>query len=391
MILIDKPFVSDFLVKTIKKNNFPIIATNVAKTMISDESLNWISENEAMDFFKKNPTTLLYSNSENAISWIEKNLAFSKLPSQIQLFKNKILFRELVKDIFPNYYFKGVKLTDLNTVNIEQLKFPLIVKPAVGFFSLAVHKVDSIKEWNAVLNNIEQEIETFKGMYPKEVVNVSDFIIEEYIEGDEYAIDCYFNEAGKPVILNIMHHIFSSAKDVSDRVYITSKEVIEKYKPQIETFLQHVGEKAALKNFPMHVEIRVDKTGKINPIEINPLRFGGWCTTGDISYFAYGFNSYEQYLNKKTPNWDEILKTRKDKKYNLIVLDNNSGIQETKIKTFNYNLLLKDFEKPLNLRKVNFKKYAVFGFLFTETSKNNEFETTAILASNLKKYITIKE
>jgi len=391
MILIDKPFVSDFLVKTIKKNNFPIIATNVAKTMISDESLNWISENEAIDLFKKNPTTLLYSNSENAISWIEKNLAFSKLPSQIQLFKNKILFRELVKDIFPNYYFKGVKLTDLNTVNTEQLKFPLIVKPAVGFFSLAVHKVDSIKEWNAVLNNIEQEIETFKGMYPKEVVNVSDFIIEEYIEGDEYAIDCYFNEAGKPVILNIMHHIFSSAKDVSDRVYITSKEVIEKYKPQIETFLQHVGEKAALKNFPMHVEIRVDKTGKINPIEINPLRFGGWCTTGDISYFAYGFNSYEQFLNKKTPNWDEILKTRKDKKYNLIVLDNNSGIQETKIKTFNYNLLLKDFEKPLNLRKVNFKKYAVFGFLFTETSKNNEFETTAILASNLKKYITIKE
>ena len=391
MILIDKPFVSDFLVKTIKKNNFPIIATNVAKTMISDESLNWISENEAIDLFKKNPTTLLYSNSENAISWIEKNLAFSKLPSQIQLFKNKILFRELVKDIFPNYYFKGVKLTDLNTVNTEQLKFPLIVKPAVGFFSLAVHKVDSIKEWNAVLNNIEQEIETFKGMYPKEVVNVSDFIIEEYIEGDEYAIDCYFNEAGKPVILNIMHHIFSSAKDVSDRVYITSKEVIEKYKPQIETFLQHVGKKTALKNFPMHVEIRVDKTGKINPIEINPLRFGGWCTTGDISYFAYGFNSYEQFLNKKTPNWDEILKTRKDKKYNLIVLDNNSGIQETKIKTFNYNLLLKDFEKPLNLRKVNFKKYAVFGFLFTETSKNNEFETTAILASNLKKYITIKE
>ncbi len=391
MILIDKPFVSDFLVKTIKENNFPVIATTVAKSMISDDSLNWISEKEAIELFKKDPNTPLYSNSENAISWIEQNLSFSKLPSQIQLFKNKILFRELIKDAFPNYFFKGVKLADLPKLNAKQLKFPLIIKPAVGFFSLAVHKVDSVEEWNTILNNIEQEIEAFKGMYPKEVVNVSDFIIEEYIEGEEYAIDCYFNTKGKPKILNVMHHIFSSAKDVSDRVYMTSKEIIEKNKSEIEDFLQIVGQKAQLKNFPMHVEIRIDKTGKINPIEINPLRFGGWCTTGDISYFAYDFNSYEQFLYEKSPNWNEILKTRKDKKYNLIVLDNNSGIKESNIKAFNYNLLLKDFKKPLNLRKVDFRKYAVFGFLFTETSKGNEKELNTILSSNLKKYITIKE
>jgi biotin carboxylase len=391
MILIDKPFASDFLIKTIKENHFPIIATKVAKSMISDNELNWISEKEAIEQFKKEPKTPLYSNSENAISWIEKNLGFSKLPNQIQLFKNKILFRELVKDAFPNYFFQGVKLADLTKLDAEVLPFPLIIKPAVGFFSLAVHKVDSIEEWNSVLNNIEQEIEDFKGMYPKEVVNVSDFIIEAYIEGEEYAIDCYFNENGKPIVLNVMHHIFSSAKDVSDRVYMTSKEIIEKYKPEIEDFLLIVGQKAQLKNFPMHVEIRIDKTGKINPIEINPLRFGGWCTTGDISYFAYGFNSYEQFLYKKSPNWNEILETRKEKKYNLIVLDNNSGIKESNIKAFNYNLLLKDFEKPLNLREVDFKKYAVFGFLFTETTENNEYETNAILASNLRKYITIKE
>ena len=141
----------------------------------------------------------------------------------------------------------------------------------------------------------------------------------------------------------------------------------------------------------MHVEVRIDSNGNLKPIEINPLRFGGWCTTGDISYFAYGINSYEYFLYEKTPNWKEILKTRKDKKYNLIVLDNNSGIKENNIESFNYELLLKDFEKPLNLRKVDFKKYSVFGFLFTETSTNNEHETNTILASNLKKYITIKE
>ena len=231
-------------------------------------------------------------------------MSFSKLPSQIQLFKNKILFRELLKDAFPNYFFKGVQLTELSKIETATLKFPLILKPAVGFFSLAVHKIDNAAEWQTVLANIEQEIASFKGMYPKEVVDVSDFIIEQYIEGEEYAVDCYFNKNGDPVVLNVMHHIFSSDKDVSDRVYSTSKEIIEKHKSKIEAFLKIVGEKAQLKNFPMHVEIRVDSNNTIIPIEINPLRFGGWCTTGDMSYFAYGFNSYEQFLYQKTPNWD---------------------------------------------------------------------------------------
>ena len=390
MLLIDKPFVSDFLIKTIKENNFPIISTEASKSMIPDESLNWISEKEAIDCYKNNSDLLLYSNSENAISWIEKNLSFSKLPSKIQHFKNKILFRELVKDAFPNYFFKGVQLSQLSKIDTATLKFPLILKPAVGFFSLAVYKVDNASEWQAVLTNIQQEIASFKGMYPKEAVDVSDFIIEQYIEGEEYAIDCYFNKNGDPVVLNVMHHIFSSDNDVSDRVYSTSKNIIEKYKSEIEAFLKIVGEKADLKNFPIHVEIRVDNDNNIIPIEINPLRFGGWCTTGDMSYFAYGFNSYEQFLHQKTPNWNAIFETRKDKLYSLIVLDNNSGIKEKDIASFNYELLLKDFKKPLNLRKVDFRKYAVFGFLFIETSKENKTELNAILTSNLRKYITVK-
>lgn len=391
MILIDKPFVSDFLVKTIKDNRFPVIATDVAKSMITDESLNWISEKDAIELLEKQDNYPLYTNSENSINWIEKHLKTSKLPSQIRLFKNKIAFRELLKDAFPNYYFKGVKLKDLKNLEASKLKFPFIIKPAVGFFSLAVHKVDNISDWEKIIANIDAEIEAFEGMYPKEVVDVTDFIIEEFIEGEEYAFDCYFNKNGEPIVLNIMHHTFSSAKDVSDRVYSTSKEIIEQHKPKIEDFLKIVGKKAQLSNFPMHVEIRIDKNGKLQPIEINPLRFGGWCTTGDISYFAYGINSYEYFISQKVPNWSEILKSREDKKYNLIVLDNNSGIKEKNIESFNYELLLKDFEKPLNLRKVDFKKYAVFGFLFTETTKNSDAETNKILTSNLKKYLTIKE
>jgi len=391
MILIDKPFVSDFLIKTIKENNFQIVETNVAKEMISDKSLHWVSEAAAIDNFKENLNFPIYSNSENAISWIEKKLEFTDLPAKIQLFKNKITFRELVKDAFPNYFFKGVNFEDLKTLAPQNLKFPLVIKPAVGFFSLAVHKVDNCKEWETVLPIIESEIETFKDMYPKEVVDVTDFILEAYIEGEEYAIDCYFNENGEVVILNILHHIFSSDKDVSDRVYTTSKEIFEIYYAEIESFLQLIGLKAGLINFPMHVEVRIDSNKKVIPIEINPLRFGGWCTTGDISWFAFGINSYEYFLNNKKPNWTEIFRNRLKNQYNLIVLDNNSGLKETDIESFNYNLLLKDFKKPLNLRKVDYKQYAVFGFLFTETHIGEDDELKNILTSDLKKYIIVRK
>jgi len=391
MILIDKPFVSDFLINTIKKKQFQIIDTASAKTMIKDNSLNWISEDEAVKIYKNDENLKVYSNSENAISWIENNLRESELPTQLKLFKNKITFREFVKEIFPDYFFKGVQFKELKNINPIELKFPLIVKPAVGFFSLAVHKIDNLKEWKAIIPTIENEIKEFKGMYPKEVVDVTEFIIEEYINGEEYAVDCYFNNEGEAVILNIMHHTFSSAKDVSDRVYSTSKKIIEQYFFEIQYFLQQVGAKASLKNFPMHVEVRINSDGKVHPIEINPLRFGGWCTTGDISWYAFGINSYACFFENKKPDWNAILSSRAEKKYNLIVLDNNSGIAEKNIDSFNYDLLLLDFKKPLNLRRVDFKKYAVFGFLFTETTNENEQEVQQILTSDLKKYITLKK
>jgi len=391
MIIIDKPFVSDFLIETIGKNNFQIISTVEARDLIKDKSLNWITEEEAKNNIEKNPNTKVYTNSENSISWIEKHFGSSNLPSQIEIFKNKIKFRELLKDSFPNYFFKGVKFEDLRNINIAGLKFPFIVKPAVGFFSIAVHKVDSVTEWEETLNKIEYEIKTLEGMYPKEVIDTTDFIIEEFIEGEEYAIDCYFDNSGEPVLLNILHHLFSSEKDVSDRVYSTSEEILGKHKSKIQDFLKSIGEKVNLQNFPAHVEVRIDSNGEVHPIEVNPFRFGGWCTTGDLSWYAFGFNSYEYFLNGKKPNWNEIFRTRKNIKYSIIVLDNNSGIDGNDIESFDYDKLLSDFENPLSLRKVDFNKYPVFGFLFIKTICGNELELNNILTSNLTKYIVRKE
>jgi len=385
MILIDNPYISDFLIKTIKENNFEIIATKEAKFLINDDSLNWISENDAKNKLLIRPNPLVYTNSENSLTWIFNNLKETNLPEQIGLFKDKLKFRELTKGMFPDFLFRKIKIEDIKTLDIDELKLPFVIKPSLGFFSIGVHIIRNKSDWYAAQKELNYD--NLKSIYPKEVMDASTFIIEEYIEGEEFAIDAYFNNDGEVVILNILHHIFSSSTDVSDRVYSTSKSIISKYKKSVEEFLKTIGKKADLKNFPLHVEVRINEKGVIKPIEINPQRFGGWCTTGDLAWYAFKFNSYQYFIQNKKPNWDEIFKTMKDKIYSIILLNNNSGFIPSEISHFDFDMLKQDLENIVVIRKLDFNKYNAFGILFTETNKGNERELKEILNSDLTKYI----
>lgn len=389
MILLDKPYVSNLLKETIEKNKFKIVDNAIPSDLVSTKNFNLVSEQDAINHIKENPNTAIYSNSENAISWIEKNLAFTNLPEKISLFKNKITFRELIQDIYPNYYFKGFKFEDIDKIKLDTIPFPFIIKPAVGFFSMGVHKVDSKEEWQTTVSQIKKEMKETSHLYPDEVLNTSDFIIEECIIGDEFAIDCYFDNEGKPVVLNIMEHIFSSGKDVSDRIYFTGKKVIEKHINNVYNFLNKIAELANVKNFPTHIEVRITQEGTIIPIEVNPMRFGGWCSSVDMAWFAYGINEYEYFLNNKKPDWTHILAQKNNQVNCIVILDNNSGINSDEIKEFDYELLLADFKNPLDLRKTNFREYPVFGLLFVESESENSDEISHILKSNLKKYIKL--
>jgi hypothetical protein len=390
MILLDYPYVSEFLIQTIVENKFAVIATKEAKEIAGTNDINWITKEDAARLLKENPHTPIYTNSENSISWIQQNTQGTRLPEIIDLFKNKYKFRSLIQEAYPDYFFASVPMEKLRNLDVSKFRFPFIIKPAVGFFSIAVYKVDAATEWVGTVEKIENDILRTQSLYPKEVIGTTEFIIEQYIPGEEYAFDCYFDGEGNPVVLNILHHVFTSENDVSDRVYSSSPEIIQKLQIPVLDFLEVIRSKIQLKNFPLHIEIRIDEEGRLFPIEVNPMRFGGWCTTGDLAWFAYGINSYEHFLYSKKPDWDAIFKTRKGRKYSLILLDNTTGFKPEEIDRFDFDALLHDFEKPLHLRKIDLDKFGVFGFLFTETDKDNDAELTAILHSNLKKYIRLK-
>ena len=389
MYLIDKPYISEFLLDTIRENNYKIIATREAKELVTDSSLNWISEEEAILSLKNNPYQPVYSNSENALSWIENNFNESELSKQINVFKDKVAFREQIKAIFPDFKFQKVKLQDIQNIGTEDLSFPFVIKPSVGFLSLGVYIIEDENDWANAKKEITQE--NMKSIFPKKVLDTSHFIIEDFIQGEEYAIDYYHNDEGEVVVLNILHHIFSSGIDTRDRVYSTSKEIINKHKTELEKFLSKIGNQLNLRNFPAHAEVRIDENGKIIPIEINPMRFGGWCTTADLLGVAVGFNCYKCFFENNSPDWNNIYLEKEKKIFSLIVLDNNSGIAPINIDKFDYEALANNFETPLLVREVDINNFPLFGFVFAETEPKNRDELYRILNSDLKEYISLKK
>jgi len=387
MFFVDEPFISDFFKQTIRDNKIPVVNTEAAQKLNLLPGTMLISEEQAVIKVRESDSLLFYSTSENSIGWIAKNLAFSDLPKKIEQFKNKARFRELTQSMFPKFFFKEVLITELESVQIDGLPLPFIIKPNVGFFSMGVHKVTSTEEWKKSLAAIHEEIEQMRGLYPDEVLDTGSFIIEENIEGDEFAVDAYFNSLGEPVILNILHHTFSSESDVSDRVYTTSKAIVESNLGEFTKFVGKIGLLTNMKNFPVHIELRRDTAGTILPIEVNPMRFGGWCSTPDLAFAAYGINLYLYYYTQQKPNWTELLNGKEGKLYSVVVLDNSTGIKGDEIASFDFEKLLSYFEKPLELRKIDFTKYPVFAFLFAETREENFKELEFILNSNLNEFV----
>ena len=388
MFLLDRPYVSDFLVDTLKEYRFPVVSTKTARELVKEKSLEWISEEEAKKRLSEDPGQRIYSNSENALPWLNGTRGIQALSNQLDLCKDKVRFRELAASFNPTFHFRTIGFDAIPELEFSDVGFPFVLKPAVGFFSLGVYIIRS--ETDLIQAKEELRPENLSSIFPREVLDTTRFIVEQYIEGEEYAIDCYFNDSGKVVILDILHHLFSSGVDTSDRVYTTSKQLVQELISPVSHFISDLGKRAGFRNFPAHIELRITPGGEIVPIEINPLRFGGFCTTADLMGVALNYNVYAHYYRQQKPDWDKIFRGRDNKKYSIVILNNNSGIPAEEVKSFNYKLLSSEFENTVEVRKIDISKLPLFGFLFLETTLGNEAELHRILTSDLTDYIDRK-
>lgn len=390
MILLDGPYISEFLLETLSKNRFPVVATEYALEIGKGQQLNLVDEAAAIESLERNDQARLYTPSENSIGWICRHLHNTRLPETISLFKNKARFREMVRHLYPDLYFRTLDLDALLHLDASEIPLPCVVKPSTGFFSLGVYPVFTKDDFLKMQRSLRSDIEKIHHLYPNEVFNPDFFIVEEYVYGEEFAIDAYYDSSGEPVVLGMLQHLFSSSQDVRDRVYMTSADILRKNLTPVTGFLRQIGNLTGIANFPLHVELRRSDEGDLVPIEINPMRFGGWCSTGDLAHHAWGMNVYERFFLDRKPDWPALIAGGGDSIFSLIVLENSTGIPGGDIRFFNYDAVLENFKNPLKLTKADFRQYPLFGFLFVETEANNTAELERILHDDLRSYIIKK-
>jgi hypothetical protein len=389
MIILEKPYVSEFLQQTVVRLQTPVLATGFSKQLPHAGEMNLMEPGLFFETLKTLQNPQLYSNSENSIELLNHYCPELTVTKNVNFFKDKSKLREIFSKLNPDVWHRKFFLEELDALDISTVQMPFVIKPVRGFASIGIHAVHDQNEWNTALAGIKKEIKLMQHVFPNEVVSLNEFLIERYIEGVEIAIDAYFNASGEPVILNILTHLFGSKSDMSDRLYMTSDEIVRNYHDPIIAYLEEIAKLTHLRNFPFHLEMRRELNGTFVPIEINPMRFMGFCVA-DVEYYFYGINPYEYFFQQKKPDWNKILESRSDKLYGMFGIDIPKHLDKNRV-SFDYEKFIAHFSKPLHYVKMDYTRLPMAIYLFAEVSKNRFSEFEEILYSDLSEFIEIAE
>ena len=369
LILLDEPYVSETLQRAIAELGVPVFATGPAPLEEALQSLT-VSQAQA-EHLIGSTGTLAYMNSENSLDFLRRALGDGARADAIAGLKDKHRFRELIRAVFPEMQFREVALADLGSIDPAELRFPLVVKPSVGFFSAGVHIVPHAEEWAAAVAGLSEEMATVGDLYPTSVLEPTRILIEDYVEGDEYAIDAYFSADGEPVVLDILRHVFRDEKDILDILYLTNRETVQQLLPDVEALLAGIGEPLSLRSFPLHIEVRKTADGRLVPIEINPYRFAGWCTT-DLAFHAHGINVYASYFDGLRPDWKAPSKD--DGTYGFVIMHPPEGERFDPACEADEGAIRDLLGDVRELRLVDHARWGILGIAFVRFSSEQDAE-----------------
>lgn len=261
--------------------------------------------------------------SETVLDIAIQRIDDQSLVHLIETMKNKVACREMLRDLYPNFYFEVIPLWELPLRTFDPTK-KYVLKPVKGYHATAVRIFDTSMDLNSVVVEVEQELERNLKFFPTSVLSQGEFFVEEFIEGEEYAVDMFYSETGEPVILNIYHHPIPQKFEYLHALYYTSADVFALLHDRFVEFFRHLNQSLQARRFPIHGEFKFDGK-RLVPIELNPVRFGG-SGLADLAYHAFGFNPFEHFFLDKKPDWQEIWASRRDKLYAWVLGYNGSGI-----------------------------------------------------------------
>ena len=368
VVILEEPYVSEMLINYLSSSKTPVLKNYFSMRVNSSEKpLNLIGE--AIFISQYDSQEKLYTVSEYALDWVISKLNNEKLNRQIRLVKDKYIFRKALQSLYPDFFFREIAYSKLSEFDISELAFPVVLKPSVGFLSTGVYILFNFEDWRKALSKIRKNFVQASEKFPDTVVGDNTFIIESYIGGREFAVDLYFHDR-KAVIINIFEHLFSSKKDVSDRLYVTSKKVFDKYSVCFTEYVNQLNKTLDLNNMPVHFELRVNGSN-ILPIEINPLRFTGMCLN-EINFHIMGKHPLEYYFSNTAPDYDSAWKGKENELFCFSIIEKPKDSSDNF--RFDINSVTKLYSDILELRPIENPRLDIQTFVFSKTKDKCELD-----------------
>lgn len=198
MIILDEPYVSPELAAYAAARQESVLDNATARACAREygAALNLVSDDAFAALCRGAPR--LYTCSENALEWVYKKSGNNALVERIWRLKDKAACRDLLAPLYGDFFFRRVTPAELAVLPFEELKVPCVLKPAVGFFSLGVYSIENAAQWEAAKAAVAEDAARWSEQYPPEVVGGGTFLLEEYIQGEEYAVDVYFASRAGP-------------------------------------------------------------------------------------------------------------------------------------------------------------------------------------------------
>ncbi len=314
-------------------------------------------QNKAVQF---NPDDKVCITSEASLQIVKDALNDDAKKNAIDVLKDKFKFREVVSQLYPDYQYRKIGFDDI--VNLKVTK-KTIIKPAKGFFGIAVNTIDQHTDLKA----LAKDIKSTSGLFPQKMLSQNEFVVEEYIEGEEYAVDMFYDAQGEPHIVNIYHHPMPRIAAYLHMLYYSSKAVFDQIYDKAIRFFKKLNGILNVKNIMLHAEFKCD--ADLIPVEINAMRYGG-VGLGNLIYHSIGLNPYQCFIEGTSPNWDEIWHTYEEDHFAFLIAYNGTRIDKSRYEP-DIEKLRGVFTEVLHEAIFDYKSQLTLGvFCLKETERN---------------------
>ena len=168
-------------------------------------------------------------------------------------------------------------------------------------------------------------------------------------------------------------------------MYVTSAAIVRDNAPAFAAWLDRVNALVGARNFPVHVEVRVDE-GHVCPIEFNPLRFAGLGGT-DVAFYGVGLRTYEAFLEDTPVDLAALYAAHPGKVYSMSLL--NPAPEVDLARPFDGAALCERFSHVLAYHGFDPVTVGFYGFLFLETDAEGTGadERDWLLRSDLMEFV----